>query len=48
VGSWRPEDEERVSPTARWFIRGVWKAAFAVFAVLTIMFLIGVVGRAFD
>jgi phage-related holin len=39
MGSWTKSDDERVSPTARWFFRGVWKVLFA----LLVVFMVGVV-----
>lgn len=36
MGSWGPEDERRVSPTARWFMRGAWKILLVIFVILLI------------
>ncbi len=41
---WKPEDEERVDPTARWFMRGVWKLLLVLFVVM----LIGAIVRLLD
>jgi hypothetical protein len=44
VTPWRPEDEERVNPTVRWLLRGVWKVLLVLFVVL----LIGALIQTFD
>jgi len=36
MGAWGPEDERRVSPTARWFMRGVWKILLLICVILLI------------
>jgi hypothetical protein len=36
VDPWKPEDEERVDPTVRWFMRGVWKLLLVLFVVMLI------------
>ena len=43
---WRDEDEERVSPTARWFFRGVWTFFFVIFVVLVVGILVTLLARA--
>lgn len=44
MSPWTPEDEERVDPTVRWLMRGVWKILF----VLVVFLLIGVLVALFD
>ena len=44
MARWTPEDEERVNPTVRWLMRGVWKVLF----VIVVLMLVGVIVRAFD
>jgi hypothetical protein len=39
-------DDDRVSPTARWIARGVWKFFFVLVTTLLVMGLIGLVVRA--
>ena len=45
MGRWSESDEEQVSPTARWFFRGVWLILFVVLVAFLIGALIAVVFR---
>jgi hypothetical protein len=36
MSRWSEEDEERVDPTVRWFMRGVWKLLLVLFVVFVI------------
>jgi hypothetical protein len=44
VSPWSEEDEERVNPTARWLMRGVW----TLLLVLFVVFLIAAIVNAVD
>ena len=36
MSRWSEEDEERVDPTVRWLMRGVWKLLLVLFVVMLI------------
>ncbi len=36
MSRWSEEDEERVNPTARWLMRGVWKLLLVLFVVFLV------------
>ena len=44
MSPWNEEDEERVDPTVRWLMRGVWK----ILLVLFVVFLIAAIVSALD
>jgi hypothetical protein len=44
MSPWNKEDEERVDPTVRWLMRGVWK----ILLVLFVVFLVAAIVSALD
>jgi hypothetical protein len=44
MSPWKEEDEERVDPTVRWLMRGVWK----ILLVLFVVFLVAAIVSALD
>lgn len=45
MGSWTREDEERVSPTARWLFRGLWTVGFVLLVAILVGVVIGLLAR---